>query len=129
MATIRKRIEVAAGPEKVWEKLSKVGEISKLIGFVSDSVLTGDTRVCSLAQGGSLKEKIVTVDAEARRVVYTITESPLNMAFHAASMEIEAAGDGTAMTWTVDLLPAEAAEQMEPMLAAAMEDMKSSLAA
>lgn len=129
MATIRKTVEVAETPEKVWEKLSKVGEISKLIGFVSDSVLTGDTRVCSLAQGGTLKEKIVTVDADARRVVYAITESPLNMEFHAASMEVGASGKGATMTWTVDLLPAEAAAQMEPMLDAAMEDMKSTLVA
>lgn len=129
MATIRKTIEVAAKPEKVWENLSKVGEISKLIGFVSDSVLVGDTRVCRLAQGGELKEKIVTVDADARRVVYAITESPLNMEFHAASMEVAASSAGATMTWTVDLLPAEAAEQMEPMLAAAAEDMKSTLAA
>lgn len=129
MSSIRKTIEVDATPETVWANVSDVGRISDLIGFLKTSVLDGNSRVCSLADGGTLTEKIITVDEDLKRVVYAITESPLNMEFHVAVMEVVPSGTGARMHWTIDLLPESAAEHMGPMLDSACEDMKITLAA
>ncbi len=128
MSTIRKTIDVDAAPDAVWEKIADVSAISKLIGFLADSKLDGDVRVCTLSEGGTLEEQIISVDPALRRVAYSITKSPLNMSFHVAAMELEPRNDGTRVTWTVDLKPDEAAEHMEPMLEAACQDLRTTLA-
>jgi len=129
MTTIRKTIDIEADIEAVWAKVSDVGAISKLIGFLQDSKLSGDERVCTLADGGKLIEKVVSVDANLHRVLYAITESPLNMSFHVASMELEPTQTGTRLVWTTDIQPEQAAGQFEPMLDMACKDMQSTLAA
>jgi len=128
MTTIRKTFDIDADIESVWAKISDIGGISKLIGFLEDSKLTGDERVCTLGDGGTLVENIVSVDANLHRVLYSITESPLNMAFHVASMELEPTKNGTRFIWTSDIQPKQAAAQFEPMLDMACKDMQSTLA-
>jgi len=128
MATIRKTIDINASPENVWAKISDIGGISRLIGFLSDSKVSGDARVCTMADGGVLKEEIVSIDADLHRVVYSITESPLNLSFHVASMELEPTPTGTRFTWTTDLKPDEASAQFGPLLDMAVKDMEKTLA-
>ena len=128
MTTILRNIDVDATPEAVWAKVSDTSRISDLIGFVASSEQTGDTRVCNLEGGGSLTEKIVSVDPDLKRVLYSITDSPLGMDFHVASMQVEGNGSGTRLVWTVDVLPSEAAGHLAPLLDSACDDMSSSLA-
>jgi len=129
MATIRKVIEIDATPEAVWAKISDVAGISNLIGFLENSVLDGDRRVCTLVDGGELKEDIISVDTNLKRVVYTITASPLNLDFHVAAMEVQANGATARLIWSTDLLPAAAAEHVGPMLDMASKDLAETLAA
>ncbi len=129
MTTIHKVITVDAQLETVWKNIADVGGISNLIGFLSNSVLDGNARTCTLAEGGTLKEKIVTIDENRKRIVYSITESPLNMEFHVAIMEVKPCDNGTEVSWTVDLLPDDASTHMTPMLDAACADMETTLAA
>jgi len=127
MTTLRKTFDIEAGIDTVWAKISDIGGISKLIGFLQDSELSGEDRVCTLADGGRLEEKIISVDADLHRVLYSITSSPLNMSFHVASMELEPTQDGTRFIWTTDIQPSQAAAQFEPMLDMACEDMQTTL--
>lgn len=123
MATIRKEFEVNSDVNSVWEKIADTGNISQVIGFVIASEQSGDQRVCKLDNGATLVEKIISVDEGLKRVVYSITESPLNMEFQVASMELVAAGEKTRFIWTADLLPDSAAEALEPMMDSAVADM------
>lgn len=129
MATIVKTVDIASPVQDVWAKVSDTGGISDLIGFLASSRLDGDKRVCRIDGGGELTEKIVSVDHGLKRVMYSITESPLNMEFHAASMQVVQNGAESRLIWTVDLAPASAETHMGPMLDAACEDMKTTLAA
>ncbi len=128
MSTIRKTIDVSAAPDTVWAKIADVSSISNLIGFLENSTLNGQIRVCTLSDGGTLEEEIISVDSDLQRVVYSIRNSPLNLSFHVAAMELEQHDGGTRVTWTVDLKPDEAAQHMEPMLEAACRDMQTTLA-
>ncbi len=127
MTTIRKTIDIKADIGSVWAKISDIGGISNLIGFLQDSELSGDERVCTLKDGGKLVESIISVDADLHRVMYSITASPLNMSFHVASMELEPTPTGARLIWTTDLQPEQAAEQFEPLLDMACADMQSTL--
>lgn len=125
MATIVRTIDIDTTVDAVWKKLSDTARISDLIGFLASSKQNGDTRICQLDGGGELTEKIVSVDPELKRVMYSITESPLNMDFHAASMQVVDNAGLARLIWTVDLLPATVAEQMMPLLEASCADIKS----
>jgi len=129
MATIQKTVEIDAPLDAVWPKIADAQNIASLIGFLESSEVDGDQRVCTLADGGRLLEKIVSVDEGLKRVAYSITESPLGMEYHAASMQLFGDGGKTRFVWTVDLAPAAAAEHLEPLLQSACEDMRSTLAA
>ncbi|PCH46828.1 MAG: hypothetical protein COC23_03075 [Hyphomicrobiales bacterium] len=128
MTTIQKTVRINADIDSVWAKISDTAGISNLIGFLASSVQNGDTRTCTLDQGGELVEKIISVDPKLKRVMYSITKSPLNMEFHAASMQVNETENGSELVWTVDLLPPESVEHMEPMLAGACADMETTLA-
>lgn len=128
MATIQNTIDVAAPIEKVWAKISDVGKISGLLGMLVESKITGNKRVCTLGDGGVLHEDIITINPDMKRVVYSITESPLNLDFHVAEMALSNIDTGTRLVWTVDVIPAEAVPHLEPVLSAASEDLKKSLA-
>ncbi len=127
MASIRKLIDVDASPEAVWEKIADVGSISKLIGYIKNSKLEGDKLICELGNGARLVEQLISVDEENRRVVLSIVESPVALDFHVAVMELEDVGGGTRLIWTIDVLPAEAAKQMNAMLDSAVVDMERTL--
>ncbi len=127
MTTIRKTIDIKTDIDSVWAKISDIGGISSLIGFLQDSELSGDGRVCILKDGGKLVESIISVDADLHRVMYSITASPLNMSFHVASMELEQTPTGARLIWTTDLQPEQAAEQFKPLMDMACTDMQSTL--
>ncbi|MDQ2090595.1 SRPBCC family protein [Marimonas arenosa] len=128
MTTILRTIDIDMPSDAVWAKVADTSQISELIGFVAESSQDGATRVCALEGGGELRETIVSVDDDLRRVMYSITESPLNMEFHAASMQVVDNGGKARLIWTVDLLPDAAAEHMAPMIDSACADMKTALA-
>lgn len=73
MATIRKVIETRASPDLVWAALRDVGALhTRLVpGFVLDTRLEPGAHIVTFANGMSVREDIVTVDEQLRRVVWT----------------------------------------------------------
>jgi len=127
MATVQKIIDIEASIDAVWKKIANVGSISDLVGFISESHLDGDIRVCKMTDGGVLKERIISVDNELRRVAYCITHSPLDFEFHAASMQVVPNGKGASLIWTTDIRPDSMAEQIDPIFEDAVPSIKTAL--
>ena len=71
MASIRKSLVVTAEPGMVWAAIRDVGAIHERLarGFVTATSLEDDARVVTFANGMTVRERIVTVDDEARRLV------------------------------------------------------------
>lgn len=117
MATIYKKLELALDAETLWKRVADVGGISELLDGISHSAVDGNTRSCTLANGAQLTEQIISVDQTRRRVAYTITAGPLPFTFHAASMAVEAGGEGrSALTWITDVAPDELAGPLGQMI-------------
>lgn len=127
MATVQKVIALNTNADRVWKKISDVGAISKLIGFIAESHADGEHRTCKMADGGVLKERIIGVNDALMRVAYTITESPLGLEFHAASMQVVPNGAGSTFIWTTDLKPDAAAKQLDASFEEALPGMKAAL--
>jgi hypothetical protein len=130
MACICKELQVGMPPRKLWERVKDVGNISRLFpNFIPASELgENNTRSCTLADGSKLTERIVTVDDELRRLAYTITQSPMPLTYHHASMQIFPSGDGSRFVWISDFLPDDAAAVFGEALEAATQDLASNLA-
>ena len=108
MATIYKEFRVNAPPQFVWEAIKDVGSVHTRLaqGFVIDTVLTDDVRTVTFANGLVLREQIVTVSDEQRRLAYTVVGG--RASHHNAYFQVFPASEGQSQVlWVTDLLPAE----------------------
>lgn len=117
MASIRKEIVVEVGEESAWDALRRVAEPHVTFAPVlTSSSLADDVRTVQFANGMVVRERILDVDEEHRRVAYAAVE-PQGMTYHHASMEIGLAGPGRCtFVWVTDFLPAEAAAVLQPLI-------------
>jgi carbon monoxide dehydrogenase subunit G len=105
MATYVKTAVVRAPVDEVWSAVADVGNVPRLTSMVETSRMEGDTRYCTFAGGGELRETILSVDHGLRRMAYRVHSSPFPIEEHAASMVVAPEGEGSRVTWTTDLTP------------------------
>ncbi|MFC4591059.1 SRPBCC family protein [Sphaerisporangium corydalis] len=109
MASIRHEIAIDASPEHIWDVLRDVGAVHErlLPGRVTGTRLQGDERFLTFPDGHVVRELIVAIDDDARRLAYSVIEGARPPAeHHHASFEVQPDGDGTGrLIWTTDILP------------------------
>jgi carbon monoxide dehydrogenase subunit G len=128
MATIRKEISTVAHPEDVWAALRDIGALhTRLVpGFVVDTRLEPGARIVTFGNGMVVREMIVTVDDNERRLVWSAMGGALM--HHNASAQVITDTSGQAkVVWIADLLPDEAAEPIAAMMEQGMTVMKATL--
>lgn len=117
MATIRKEIPLHARPEVVWDAVRDVGAVHERLGpgFLVDTRLEADARIVTFANGMVLRELIVDIDDDARRLVWAAVGGRLT--HHNASMQVFADGNGgSRLVWIADLLPNELAGDIRALI-------------
>ena len=117
MASIRKEIFLEVTAEKLWDALRDVGAVHRRLapGFVTQCRLEGNARVVTFANGLTVRELIVDVDDEARRLAYSARSAELE--HHHASFQVFDAGNGRCrLVWRADVLPHEAAKLVGAMM-------------
>ena len=130
MASIRKEVSIQASPEHVWEAIRDVNAVHQRLapGFVLDVRPDGDVRIVTFANGAVVRELIVDVDDERRRLAYSVVESPLQMTHHHSTLEVLRDGaDATRLVWIADVWPNAAIEQVGPMMEQGSQVMKQTL--
>lgn len=132
MGSIRKEIQLAARPDDVWDALRDVGALhTRLVpGFVVDTKLEADgaARVVTFANGMTLREPIVAIDDERRRVVWSAEGGELK--HYNGAAEVKANGDeSTTFVWTADFLPHEAAPLIDGLMEQGAAAMREAFAA
>ncbi|HEV8247792.1 MAG TPA: SRPBCC family protein [Polyangiaceae bacterium] len=128
MATIRKEILISARPEFVWDALRDVGALHTRLcpGFVTDVRMEVGARVVTFGNGVVARELIVSIEDDARRVVWSVVDGPFT--HHNGAAQVFAEGNGQSrFVWTADLLPNGAAPAVESMMEQAMPIIKSTL--
>lgn len=128
MATIHREIRLAAKAGEAWEALRDVGNIHRRLcpGFLTDCRMEGpDARIVSFANGMVVKELIVTVDDQTRRVAWSAVGGRLT--HHNASLQILADSEGCRAVWIADLLPSELAGAVAGMIDMGLAAMKAKL--
>jgi len=128
MATLRREIAVAAGATPVWQKLRDFGAVHTKVapGFLTDLRMDNGDRVLTFFNGMVARERLVTLDDEACRLVYAVVEGQAS--HYNASVQVFPDGDGSRVVWTVDLLPNELASAIGGLMDEAVKVMKKTLA-
>ncbi len=110
MASIRKEIMINAHPNDVWAALRDWGAPHRRLvpGFVVDTRLDGRDRIVTFFTGATVREVLVDLDEDTRRLVWSVVDGPYT--HHNASAQVFTAdGGSTRFVWIADLLPDEAA--------------------
>jgi hypothetical protein len=106
MASIRRDIGIEAPAERVWDAIRDVGAVHTRLArhFVRDCRLDGDSRVVTFANDEVVRERIVHVDNEARRLAYAVAD--WRTTHHNASFQVLPDGETRCrLVWITDLLP------------------------
>jgi carbon monoxide dehydrogenase subunit G len=128
IASIRHEVVVARRPSEVWDVLRDVGAVHRrlLPGRVQDVSIDGSVRTLTMPDGHIVRELIVAVDDDTRRLAYAVIEGarpPLQ--HHHATFQVFAEGDEQSrLVWTTDILPDTLADLIRERSARGAVEMK-----
>ena len=127
MASIHKEIPLDASPAAVWDVVRDIGAVHTRFapGFVVDTVMDGEDRIVTFANGFVAREVIVDIDEARRRLAYSVRSERIT--HHNASFEVLAEGKGSRLVWIADVLPAAAGETVGAMMEDGIQAAKRAL--
>jgi uncharacterized protein YndB with AHSA1/START domain len=130
MASIRKERTIEAAPEQVWEALRDWGGLHERLvpGFAVDTKLDGADRIVTFFNGAVARERLVDLDEDNRRMVWSIVDGPYS--HHNGAAQVLAGDNGsTRFVWVADLLPEELAEVTGELMERGIDTVKQTLEA
>lgn len=128
MASIRKEVSIDVSAEQLWAAVRDVGALHTrlVVGFVTDCQLDGDARIVTFANGMVVRELIVDVNDNDRRLVWSVVGAQL--AHHNASAQVfDEGAQRSRLVWIADLLPNEMAPTVDAMMEQGTIAMKKTL--
>ena len=127
MASIHKEIPLDASTAAVWDVVRDIGAVHTRFapGFVVDTVMDGEDRIVTFANGFVAREVIVDIDDARRRLAYSVRSERIT--HHNASFEVLAEGQGSRLVWIADVLPAAAGETVGAMMEDGIQAAKRAL--
>jgi hypothetical protein len=117
MSTIRKLVDLDLPAAAVWDIVRDVGAVHTRFapGFVVDTKLEPGARLVTFANGLVVRERIIAVDDDLRRLAYSAQSEQIE--HHHASFEVVPLSETrTRLVWTADVLPEPAADRVRAMM-------------
>jgi hypothetical protein len=116
MASVRKEILIDAGPDDVWAALRDWGAVHQRLvpGFATDARLEGDDRIVTFFTGAVVREVLIDLDDDARRLVWSVVDGPYS--HHNGAAQVFANDGRTRFVWVADFLPDELAERTDGLM-------------
>lgn len=113
---VRRSVEVAAPPEKVWQMISDfcaIAEWHPVVGKCAQSEQGGvAVRTLTTKDGGVLVEKRVQYSDEGMSYTYEIVESPLPVSDYVSTLAVMDSGSaGSTITWSGEFAAKDAPDQ------------------
>jgi carbon monoxide dehydrogenase subunit G len=127
VATVKKEVLTRAHPDQVWDAIRDVGALhTRLVpGFVTHTELEPGGRIVTFADGSTVREPIVTLDDEARRLVWTVEGG--RTTHYNGAVEVHAQAGGTRVVWQSDFLPDEVRPDIDRAMDAGARAMRVAL--
>jgi hypothetical protein len=130
MASNRREISLNVPAAKAWDAVRDFGHVHVRVapGFLVKGELDKGDRILTFYNGVVARERLVTVDDRAMRLVYAVIEG--RPTHHNGAVEVYPVGsDGSRLVWTIDLLPDELGPAIGGMMDHAMPLIKKTLEA
>jgi hypothetical protein len=129
MATLKREIPVAGAAAPVWQKLRAFDQVHTKVapGFLTDLRMDKGDRVLTFFNGMVARERLVTLDDDACRLVYAVVDGQAS--HYNAAVQVFPEGRGSRVVWTIDLLPDALAPVIGGMMDEATKVMGKALAA
>ena len=128
MASVRREIITKARIDDVWSAIRDVGALhTRLVpGFVVDTKLEDAVRIVTFGNGMVVREPIVTVDDQEKRLVWS-AEGGITKHYN-ASVQVSGNDDGSSkVVWIADFLPDSVATAISSAIDTGMAVMKKTL--
>lgn len=130
MVSIRVETVVEARPAEVWAAIADVGAVHErlLPDRVSATRLDGDIRILTMPGGHEVRELIVAVDHEHRRLAYAVQGGQrMALAHHHASFQVFDDHAGSRLVWITDVLPHDREAEVRARVERGIVEMKAVL--
>jgi hypothetical protein len=127
MASIRTETLIDTSPDEAWDALRDWGTLHERLapGFVTGTRLEGADRIVTFFNGATARERLVAVDQDARRLVWSIVDGPY--AHHNGAAQVLSADGRVRFVWVADLLPDELAEPTAEMMELGLKAIRETL--
>jgi uncharacterized protein YndB with AHSA1/START domain len=128
MASVHKERLIEASAEEVWGALRDWSALHRRLapGFVLDVQLDGADRIVTFFNGNVVRETLVDLDEQARRLVWSIVGGPYS--HHNGAAQVFPAGPSASrFVWVADLLPNELAQPTAEMMERGIDAVKHAL--
>ena len=115
MATLRQDIDLGIDPGEAWDALRDFYSLHERLvkGFVTACESDGRTRVITFFNGMVVRELLVGVDDEHRRLTYAVVDG---FTHYQGTAQVVPRQGGCRFVWHVDLLPDERAGDVAAMM-------------
>jgi len=130
MASVIQEIAIGSTADEVWKVIRDFedGPARMAPGYVVGTRRDGDCRVVTFADGAVARERFVSVDDDARRIVYAIVGDSIRPVHDNASMQVVSDGEhGCRLIWIHDVLPDALAAPMEAAMTRGLAVIKRTL--
>jgi carbon monoxide dehydrogenase subunit G len=127
MAEGRAEVSIDRSPDDVWKFVREFGGLDTWMPGVETCVVDGDVRTIGM-MGIEIKEQLRGIDDAARRISYSVVESPMsNMESHQATIAVDPEGSGSHVTWSVEVAPDELLGLFVPVYEGSVVELKKKL--
>ena len=97
-------IDIARSADDVWAVAGDFGGLASWMPGIERCTVEGDVRTVDMS-GMKIGERLVRRDDATREIVYSIASGPAPVDHHEATITVIPAGDGSHVTWAVDVEP------------------------
>ena len=107
MASGKAEATIERSPDDIWKVLREFGAVAEYMPGIDKCALDGDVRTID-TMGIQIKEQLRNLDDAKREISYSVVESPMgNLESHLATITVAPEGNGSHVTWAVDVSPDE----------------------
>ena len=94
MTNIEERITIAASPERTWGILADPVAAASYVPGIKAARMEGNTRICTMADGAEIRERIFDIAPAARSYRYEHTSTPMPVRLSRGRFHVASDGNG-----------------------------------
>ena len=126
MADGKVEVTIERSPDDVWALIGDFGGLGGWMPGIESCELDGDVRRLQ-TMGMEIHEQLQERDDDARRLSYSIVQSPMPLEHHLATLTVTPEGGGSRLEWAYEVRPDEMAAAFGPVYEGSAQAVKQQL--